>query len=56
MGLDSVLHKAESFAAICVANEVIDLNKYKIYTRIKDVAYYINYKSNKPYIFISNKN
>lgn len=56
VGLDSVLHRAENFAAICTVNEIIDLNKYKIYNRIKDVAYYINHKSNKPYIFISNKN
>ena len=56
VSLDSVLFEAESFQSICTANEVFDLNKYKIYSSQKDVAFYIRNKSNKPYIFINNKN
>ena len=56
ISLDSVLYEAESIKSICMANEVFDLNKYKIYTSKKDVAFYINNKSNKPFVFISNKN
>jgi hypothetical protein len=56
ISLDSVLYQAEDFASICSANEIFDLNKYKIYTSSKDVAYYIKNKSHKEFIFICNKN
>jgi stress response protein SCP2 len=56
IGLNTVLFQAESLTSICVANEVFDLNKYKKYTSKKDVAFYIENKSNKPFIFISSKN
>ena len=54
--LDVVLYQVESTKSICIANEIFDLNKYKIYTSMKDVAFYIRNKSNKPFVFISNKN
>lgn len=54
--LDIVLYQVEHFTSICVSNEVFDLNKYRTYTSVKDVAFYIRNKSNKPYVFISNKN
>ncbi len=56
IGLNTVLFQAESLTSICLANEVFDLNKYKTYTSKKDVAFYIENKSNKPFIFISSKN
>ncbi len=56
VSLDSVLYEVEGFKNICIANEVFDLNKYKIYNSQKDVAFYIKNKSNKPFIFINNKN
>jgi hypothetical protein len=55
-GLNTVLYEAESLRSICLASEVFDLNKYKTYTSKKDIAYYIQNKSNKPFIFISSKN
>lgn len=56
VSLDVVLFQAERFASVCISNEVYDVNKFKIYTSIKDVAFYIRNKSNKPFVFISNKN
>ena len=56
ISLDTVLYQAENFASICTANEIFDLNKYKVITSPKDVAFYIKNKSQKEFIFISNKN
>lgn len=56
IGLNIVLYQAESLASVCLANEVFDLNKYRTFTSKKDVAFYINNKSNKPFVFISSKN
>lgn len=56
MGLHSVLFKAENFAALCQCHEVFDINKFKVITKHNKVAWYIANKSNKPYIFICNKN
>lgn len=56
VALDVVLYEVESFSNICCANEVFDLNKFKIYSSTKDVAFYIRNKAHKPYVFISNKN
>jgi len=56
ISLDMVLFEVESFGSVCAANEVFDLNKYKIYTSQDKVAFYIRNKCNKPFIFISNKN
>jgi hypothetical protein len=54
--LEMVLFEAESFSSICLANEVFDLNKFRIYRSIKDVAFYIRNKAHKPFVFVSNKN
>ncbi len=51
--LDSVLYQVENFTSVCMASEVIDLNKYKIYKSINDVAFYIRNKSKKPFVFIN---
>lgn len=56
IGLNTVLYQAESLTSICSANEVFDLNRYKIIRAAKDVAFYLENKSNKPFIFISSKN
>jgi hypothetical protein len=56
LSLNNVLFKAESFAAICKATEIFDLNKYKTYTSPKKIAWYINKINNKPFVFIGNKN
>lgn len=56
ISLDSILYQAENFASICTANEIFDLNKYKVITVAKEVAFYIKNKSQKDFIFISNKN
>lgn len=56
ISLNTVLYEAESFRNVCVASEVIDLNKFKIHTSITKISFYIRNKSNSPYIFIYNKN
>ncbi|MFY7963616.1 MAG: hypothetical protein ACOVO1_01860 [Chitinophagaceae bacterium] len=56
INLNTVLYEVESFKNVCIASEVIDLNKYKIHTSTKKVSFYIRNKSKSPYIFIYNKN
>lgn len=56
IGLNSVLYKAESFASLCQVHEIFDLNKFKIISTAKKVAWYIANKANAPYVFICNKN
>ena len=54
--LDKVLLHVENFNNTCLVNEVFDLNKYKIIKNLQQIGFYITNKSNKPFIFINNKN
>lgn len=54
--LNSLLYHTDSLMSICLANEVFDLNKYKILTQPQQVAHYIKNKLKTPFIFLSNKN
>lgn len=54
--LNSLLYHTDSLMSICLANEVFDLNRYKILSQPQQVANYIKNKLNKPFIFLSNKN
>lgn len=56
IGLDKVLVSVEKFNSICNACEIIDLNKYKIITNRKQVAFYVTNKQHKKFVFICNKN
>jgi hypothetical protein len=54
--LVDLLYEAEKIDAFCVANEVIDLNRYKIIHKPQVIQQIIRQKRVKPFVFISNKN
>lgn len=54
--LHELLFSVESFSNFCIANEVIDLNRYKIIQKATRIEKIIKEKSLKPFQFISNKN
>ena len=54
--LNDLLYHVENLNAFCIANEVIDVNKYKIIQKPHIILQIIREKSLKPFVFISNKN
>ena len=54
--LHEMLYKVESTENICTAHEIIDLNRYKIISKVHLVRDHIRRKENKPFIFLNNKN
>ena len=51
-----LLRQVESMDAYCVANEVLDLNRYKIIQKHYLVMKVLRENKLKPFVFISNKN
>ena len=54
--LNIILYNVESLHSFCIANEVIDVNKYKIIQKPHLIQQAIREKSHKPFVFICNKN
>lgn len=54
--LHELLFYVEKIDNLVIAYEVINLNKYKIYSDRKTVRDTINHKNLKPFIFLNNKN
>ena len=54
--LHELLYVVESFPNFCIANEIIDLNGYKIIQKASRIEKLIKGKILKPFQFISNKN
>ena len=54
--LNDLLYNVECFSVLCIANEVVDLNKYKIIQHPNIVKQRLMEKSEKPFVFICNKN
>ena len=54
--LNELLHLIETIDNFCIAYEVIDLNKYKIYHQRKKIIEVINQEQLKPFQFICTKN
>jgi hypothetical protein len=54
--LNNLLYSVESIHSFCIANEVIDVNKYKIIKKPHLIQQAIRDKSHKPFVFICNKN
>jgi len=54
--LHELLFSVESFSNFCIANEIIDINRYRIIQKASRIEKIINGKSLKPFQFISNKN
>jgi len=54
--LNDLFYLVESSDALCVANEVIDINHYKVITKLPKVRQIIKEQKLRPFVFISNKN
>lgn len=54
--LHELLYHAEAFSNFCIANEIIDLNKYKIIRKASQIERIVKEKNLKPFQFINNKN
>lgn len=54
--LNELLHTTETMENYCIAYEVIDLNKYKIFNQYKKIVQVLSQKKLKPFQFICNKN
>jgi hypothetical protein len=54
--LNEILFHVESLPSFCVANEIIDLNVYKVVTNPLKIERIIRQKKLKPFQFINNKN
>jgi len=54
--LHELLFSVESFPNFCIANEILDLNKYKIIQKANRIERIIKKNSLKPFQFILNKN
>ncbi len=54
--ITELLYHVENAEAFCIANEIIDLNRYKIIHKAHLIEKVIREKEMKPFVFISNKN
>ena len=54
--LGRILYTTESIHNFCIANEVIDINRYKIIQLPHLIERAIRTRIDKPFVFISNKN
>ena len=54
--LNEMLFHVESMENFCKAHEVIDLNRYKIYQKSKQIIHVVRQREIRPFQFISNKN
>jgi len=54
--LNGLFYLVESSNAVCLANEVIDINRYKIIGKPRMVRRILEEPVMKPFVFISNKN
>ncbi len=54
--LVDLLFHVENITAFCIANELIDLNRYKIIRKPHLIQQILREKKIKPFVFISNLN
>lgn len=54
--LVDLLFHVENMTAFCIANELIDLNRYKIIRKPHLIQQILRDKKLKPFVFISNMN
>lgn len=54
--LNTVLYPVENWDAFCTANEIIDINRRKIISKVHLVQKILRDHPNKAFVFISNKN
>jgi len=54
--LNNLLFTVENLHTFCIANEIIDVNKYKIIQKPYLIQQMIRERTIKPFVFIFNKN
>ena len=54
--LNELLLKTETMLNFCVANEILDFNRYKIYQEYNKILKVLNQDKLKPFQFVCNKN
>lgn len=54
--LNRILFPVENWNCFCTANEIIDINRHKIITKVHIVQKTLQDKPHKPFVFICNKN
>jgi hypothetical protein len=54
--LNTILYDVENLHSFCIANEVIDINNYRIVQKPHLIQKTIREKGEKPFVFICNKN
>jgi hypothetical protein len=54
--LNDLFYRVEASNAAYMANEVIDVNRNKVITKLKHVRTILQAQQLKPFVFISNKN
>ena len=54
--LNDLFYLVENSDAFIIANEVIDINRYKVYSKLNQVKQLLKEQKLKPFVFISNKN
>jgi len=54
--LNQLLFHAEAIEKLCLVNEIIDINNYRIVTKQKKIEKIIRSNKVKPFQFIHNKN
>lgn len=54
--LNELLLKTETISNFCIANEILDFNRYKIYQQYKRIVKVLNQDKLRPFQFICNKN
>jgi hypothetical protein len=54
--LNELLLRTETIINFCVANEILDFNRYKIYQDYNKIVKVVSQNKLKPFQFICNKN
>lgn len=54
--LNDLFFLVESSDALCIANEVLDINRNKVIRKLQHVKRILKESKLKPFVFISNKN
>ncbi len=54
--LNDLFYVVENSNALCIANEIIDINRYRVISKIQQVRQILKEQQLKPFVFISNKN
>lgn len=54
--LNDLFYLVECSNAVCVANEIIDVNRYRIIRKGPAVRQALRERRHKPFVFISNNN